>query len=229
MNIKQKRVYECINCEIKCSTKFNYLRHIKSERHNKIEKNIKIEKQVSVTPEKKMSTKYCCNYCQFTSTVKREAKAHQTFNSHTTNNNDGDFFLKMNKNYTCVNCNKCYDKYISCWKHSKTCQVQKNDAVTETPTEICLPIKKEKPKRKTIPLALKRIVWNKYIGEEIGKTQCLCCKLTDISQMNFSCGHIISDYNGGDISFENLKPICSSCNSSMGTQNMDEFIQIYGF
>jgi 5-methylcytosine-specific restriction endonuclease McrA len=97
-----------------------------------------------------------------------------------------------------------------------------------TPTETITSVKKEKPKRKTIPLALKRSVWNKYIGEEIGKTSCLCCKITDISQMNFSCGHIVSVYNGGDINLENLKPICVSCNSSMGTQNMDEFIQNYG-
>jgi len=86
---------------------------------------------------------------------------------------------------------------------------------------------KKKPKKRIIPLALKRNVWNKYIGEEIGKTQCLCCKLTDITQMNFSCGHITSEYNGGDINLDNLKPICVSCNSSMGTQNMDEFIQKY--
>jgi len=28
---------------------------------------------------------------------------------------------------------------------------------------------------------------------------------------------------------ENLRPICSSCNSSMGTQNMDLFIERCGF
>ena len=119
---------------------------------------------------------------------------------------------------------------MSCWKHTKTCQGKTYNIVIENtvvPTKICIPIKKEKPLRKTIPLTLKRIVWNKYIGEEIGKTQCLCCNLTDISQMNFSCGHIVSVYNGGDINPENLKPICASCNSSMGTQNMDEFIQLY--
>ena len=75
---------------------------------------------------------------------------------------------------------------------------------------------------------VKRMVWNKYIGEEIGKTVCLCCKLTNISQMNFSCGHIISEHNGGDINLDNLKPICASCNLSMGTKNMDELIQNYG-
>jgi hypothetical protein len=140
---------------------------------------------------------------------------------------DYDTSKKMRFNIHCMTVK--HAKMKSYWEHVRKHEDIKNNIVTENPTEICLLIKKEKPIRKTIPLALKRIVWNKYIGEEIGKTTCLCCKLTDISQMSFSCGHIISDYNGGGINIENLKPICSSCNSSMGTQNMDEFIQIYGF
>jgi hypothetical protein len=86
----------------------------------------------------------------------------------------------------------------------------------------------KKIKKKSIPLTLKRNVWNKHIGEDIGKTLCLCCKLTDITQLNFSCGHIISEFNGGELKLNNLKPICISCNSSMGIKNMDDFIQEYG-
>lgn len=86
---------------------------------------------------------------------------------------------------------------------------------------------KTKVKKKTIPKPLKKLVWNKYIGEEIGKAKCLCCKLTDITQLSFHCGHIISEKNGGDLSVNNLKPICQSCNSSMGIQNMNEFINKY--
>lgn len=45
--------------------------------------------------------------------------------------------------------------------------------------------------------------------------------------MNFNCGHIQAEYKGGDQSIDNLKPICQSCNSSMGTQNMDDFKNQY--
>ena len=83
-------------------------------------------------------------------------------------------------------------------------------------------------KKKSIPLTLKRNVWNKHIGEAIGKTLCLCCKLSEITQLNFSCGHIISEFNGGNMKLDNLKPICVSCNSSMGTRNMNEFMEEYG-
>jgi 5-methylcytosine-specific restriction endonuclease McrA len=98
-----------------------------------------------------------------------------------------------------------------------------NDIELKDDTNIIL-----KKKKKSIPLALKRKVWNKYITEEIGKAKCLCCNLTDITQTTFSCGHIISEFNGGEIKLDNLKPICTSCNSSMGTKNMDEFIKDYG-
>jgi hypothetical protein len=100
------------------------------------------------------------------------------------------------------------------------------------PSPVSNPVKKEIPekkKKKTIPAALKRKVWNKWIGEEIGKTKCLCCQLTEITQMSFHCGHIIAEANGGELKMDNLKPICPSCNSSMGTTNMDVFMNTYGF
>lgn len=88
--------------------------------------------------------------------------------------------------------------------------------------------KVKKPRKKTIPIALKRKVWDHWVGEQIGKTKCPCCKLTDITQLNFSCGHINAEANGGSLHVSNLRPICGSCNSSMGTKNMNEFIREYG-
>jgi 5-methylcytosine-specific restriction endonuclease McrA len=85
--------------------------------------------------------------------------------------------------------------------------------------------KKTKTKKKHIPSTIKRLVWNSHIGEEIGKAKCLCCKITDITQLSFNCGHIIAESNGGQIIVSNLKPICQNCNSSMGTRNMNEFMR----
>jgi 5-methylcytosine-specific restriction endonuclease McrA len=88
---------------------------------------------------------------------------------------------------------------------------------------------KEKPKesKKKVSATLKRLVWNTSIGEEIGKTKCLCCKSTDITQMSFHCGHVIAEVNGGELIVSNLKPICQNCNSSMGTKNMNEFMESF--
>ena len=82
----------------------------------------------------------------------------------------------------------------------------------------------ERKRKKNIPLTVKKLVWNKYIGEDIGKSKCYCCKLTEITQMSFHCGHVISEKDGGEIMVDNLRPICQSCNSSMGARNMNEFI-----
>jgi hypothetical protein len=79
------------------------------------------------------------------------------------------------------------------------------------------------PRKKQIPKAVKREVWNKHIGEEIGKSKCKCCEKADITQLNFHCGHIESEAEGGEIHVNNLLPICEVCNKSMGTKNLYEF------
>lgn len=96
--------------------------------------------------------------------------------------------------------------------------------------EISAPSKlNTKPKRKQpIPATVKRLVWNTYIGECIGKSKCYCCRVSDITQLSFHCGHVVSEKNGGKITVENLRPICQNCNSSMRTTNMNEFIEKHG-
>lgn len=88
----------------------------------------------------------------------------------------------------------------------------------------------ESPKKKqSVAKVLKDNVWNKYIGIKIGQTNCLCCKTNKISQSNFHCGHFISESKGGKTDIDNLRPICSNCNLSMGAQNMDKFMEKCGF
>jgi len=86
----------------------------------------------------------------------------------------------------------------------------------------------EKVKKKSIPSTVKRLVWNKNIGEEIGKSKCYCCKTTYITQSSFHCGHVISEAKGGETIVNNLKPICQNCNSSMGSKDMNEFMNSLG-
>ena len=83
----------------------------------------------------------------------------------------------------------------------------------------------KKKKKKTISSTIKKLVWNTNIGEDIGKSKCMCCKSTDITQMSFHCGHIVAESNGGETIVSNLKPICQNCNSSMGIKNMEEFMK----
>lgn len=82
---------------------------------------------------------------------------------------------------------------------------------------------------KKLPSAVRNCVWNTYVGIEQKLGICFCCNIEPISFANFECGHIQSRVNGGDDTIQNLRPICSLCNKSMGKTNMIEFIEKYGF
>lgn len=84
-------------------------------------------------------------------------------------------------------------------------------------------------RKKIIPKTLKIKVWDFYIGETNGIGLCLCCNEEKIKASHFECGHVISEYNGGSTCLENLRPICSRCNRSIGSKNMDNFMDIYKF
>jgi uncharacterized CHY-type Zn-finger protein len=91
-------------------------------------------------------------------------------------------------------------------------------------------IEKEEAKKKkqSIPKQVRVIVWNHYIGEDIIKHKCLCCKKVTITNTNFDVGHVLSEKNGGTHEINNLRPICGACNHSMGSENMIDFVVKYG-
>lgn len=83
-----------------------------------------------------------------------------------------------------------------------------------------------KYKKQYIPKVLKNLVWDTHIGKEKGIGKCYCCE-NDIDSKHFECGHIVSERNGGDLSIDNLRPVCSLCNKSIGTKNMNDFKNKY--
>ena len=84
-------------------------------------------------------------------------------------------------------------------------------------------------KRVALPKSVRDSVWNHYIGEDINKHRCLCCKKVLITNRQFDVGHVISVNDGGTHEINNLRPICFPCNHSMGTTNMIEFVKTYGY
>lgn len=85
----------------------------------------------------------------------------------------------------------------------------------------------KKTYKKRIPKQIKILSWNIHIGENKTNGKCFCCKKTDIKITNFHAGHYISEKNGGDTNIENIRPICSGCNLSMGSKNMNDFMKEY--
>jgi len=92
-----------------------------------------------------------------------------------------------------------------------------------------IPLKASSYKRKNIPKAVKEFVWKKYISETCLEGKCFIGCGTVIQINKFEAGHVIAVANGGENTIENLRPICSLCNKSMGVMNLNEFIKKFGF
>jgi hypothetical protein len=94
-----------------------------------------------------------------------------------------------------------------------------NDFEDEEPIKVAAP-------RKPIPAKVRAVVWkNHFNDDDIGK--CFCCN-TDIykkakdRKKTWNCGHIVSHYNGGEDTVNNMKCICFGCNQAMKTTNLLE-------
>ena len=179
---------------------------------------------------------YYCKCCKYYTPKLSRLKDHLTSKKHTDNGGavEVDNYNIFKKTlFICSTCDNIYMSKQNLQNHEAMCHTE-NYIEPEPVREIV--IKKDKVvnpiklvKKQKIPHVLRMKVWNKWIGIKVGETKCLCCKLNDISQLNFNCGHIVAESKGGELKEDNLKPICQSCNSSMGTQNMNEFILKYGF
>lgn len=83
-------------------------------------------------------------------------------------------------------------------------------------------------KRQKIPAALRQAVWLKHNGPVFyAKCKVSWCN-TQISVFNYEAGHDIAHSKGGPANIDNLMPICSSCNRSMGNHyTIQEFSKMY--
>lgn len=87
----------------------------------------------------------------------------------------------------------------------------------------------EPPKREPVSATLRNAVWIKYMGDVLASGKCTCCGYESISRANFEVGHVVAHARGGTTHIDNLRPICSLCNSSMGTRDMFAFMAKVGF
>lgn len=78
------------------------------------------------------------------------------------------------------------------------------------------------PPRRNIPKKVRGELWKQYFNTSTSGS-CYCCKSSLDAFGDWHAGHIIPRTQGGSDTQENLRPICGSCNLSMGTENMDAF------
>lgn len=117
---------------------------------------------------------------------------------------------------------------------SDECGYEWINEIIKEQTGICVKQKSKKKYKKKIPKKVRDDVWNQYIGVNKAQHPCLCCNKTILDKAGgWEAGHYISSYNlqqqgkPDDISVTNLRPICSGCNKSMGTKNMEDYKQTY--
>lgn len=83
-------------------------------------------------------------------------------------------------------------------------------------------------KRKALPKTLKHHLWMRDYGN-VAETKCVCCGVTSVTEATTEAGHITAFSQGGSNNTDNLRLICRTCNTDMGTQNMDEFMRSNNF
>lgn len=83
-------------------------------------------------------------------------------------------------------------------------------------------------KTNSISKTLRVRVWDENGGRNKRRMRCSggCNRMIDI--VDFECGHIVPRARGGGTDLSNLKPVCSSCNKSMGTINLNTFVEDQG-
>jgi len=76
-----------------------------------------------------------------------------------------------------------------------------------------------------IPPKIRMCVWYRYFGNKENGECPICNKEIKVGKNGFHCGHITSHANGGNISIDNLRPLCSDCNIDMGKKNWDVYVK----
>ena len=84
---------------------------------------------------------------------------------------------------------------------------------------------------------MKNLVWDTYApcdsvsGQPSKHMCCFSCKTTQIVRdtINWHLGHVNAKRYGGYYNVENLRPVCTDCNSKMKTRNMYEYMESMGY
>lgn len=119
-------------------------------------------------------------------------------------------------------CPQCRMSKITNTKFNTCYECHKFNKDTETDEDSEHPILK----REQLPKTVRNALWiNYYEDRRVG--MCQCCRREQISIGNFQAGHIVAHANGGKTTLDNLVPICTLCNLSMGTHNLNDFIKKY--
>lgn len=79
-------------------------------------------------------------------------------------------------------------------------------------------------KRKAITKIARHYLWIRDYGN-VAESKCCCCGINVIFETTAEAGHIVAHAKGGSSELDNLKLICRTCNTDMGTEDMRDFMK----
>jgi 5-methylcytosine-specific restriction endonuclease McrA len=79
--------------------------------------------------------------------------------------------------------------------------------------------------KKNIPKTVRDKLWYDNFNDNPNGKCYVCNRIVMYS--NFHAGHVISSKHGGNNNINNLRVTCQLCNTSMGSQNLEEFKTMY--
>ena len=103
-----------------------------------------------------------------------------------------------------------------------TRMIEVNKEGTQYDSYSCIPHIPLNVSSRKIGKAKRRKVWEKRNSKTSLNGKCFVCG-KHIDYDDFECGHIVAAFWGGDVSLNNLEPICGSCNRDMGIENLNEY------
>ncbi len=87
--------------------------------------------------------------------------------------------------------------------------------------------KKSEPKGKNVDVALRRLIWDRYIGPGVKEIQCPLCSMYKIYQNannGFEAAHIVAKKFNLELNVYQVYPSCSSCNSECKTMCLLDYL-----
>jgi 5-methylcytosine-specific restriction endonuclease McrA len=112
-------------------------------------------------------------------------------------------------------CYECYKKY------KRKVEEHKRKTKVNTSTKKSY---KKRP-RTPCPKSVKEALWRKYFGNNLNGKCYVCGKYIDYT--SFEVGHNKPFSKGGEWNINNLRPLCRSCNRSMGTMTAEKYKKKY--
>lgn len=202
-------------------------------------------KQIKIMEFNKLLKEYCSD---FFAKKKSETGKLYTIEEFTKILNSLDFFNNMemtsleyfnlieeknNRFYELFNYKDHFTNNISCFYKDEHKNIEKkivmslkNNNFFQWLHKNINPMHKFRYNKTKIPQTLRKQVWNKHYGTQTTHICSItgCNNILDNTIKNgWEAGHIVSEFNGGNTNLDNLKPICKSCNCSMGTQNWEDY------